>query len=108
MCVATSFLLDDMDPLSKKLSSTATRLTPVQNATTTKTPQSFLGENSGLVNLDNLIKPAVPHSTLDTAIFNNPFGGGIVPPMQHHQQQQQQQQQRTNLFQQQTQPVNYF
>ena len=36
-----------------------------------KTPESFLGENSGLVNLENLI-PSRPKST-------NPFGSAITP-----------------------------
>lgn len=71
-----SSLLDDLDPLSTKKPQA-------------KTPQSFLGENSSLVNLDNLIKPAVP--SLGQQAAYNPFGD--MP------------QQRTNLFQQQTQPV---
>jgi len=41
------------------------------NKPRTKTPQSFLGENSGLVNLDNLIKP----TTRVSPVFQqqNPF-----------------------------------
>ncbi|KAL5293431.1 EPN2 family protein [Megaselia abdita] len=61
-------LLDEMDPLSSKKN--------------LKTPQSFLGENSSLVNLDNLIKPINTNSPA-----YNPFSD-TVP-------------QRTNLFQQQ-------
>lgn len=60
----------------------------------TKTPQSFLGENSALVNLDNLIKPAVPSLGQPPQSAYNPFGD--MP------------QQRTNLFQQQTQPVHFI
>ncbi|KAJ6634439.1 Epsin-2, partial [Pseudolycoriella hygida] len=73
-----SSLLDDLDPLSSKKPQA-------------KTPQSFLGENSSLVNLDNLIKPAVPSLGQQPQSAYNPFGD--MP------------QQRTNLFQQQTQPV---
>lgn len=54
-----------------------------------KTPQSFLGENSSLVNLDNLVsaKPAVPQVSTPMALHQtppqasaaslaaNPFGG---------------------------------
>lgn len=69
--------MDDLDPLSTKKQA--------------KTPQSFLGENSALVNLDNLIKPAVPSLGQQPPAYN-PFGD--MP------------QQRTNLFQQQTQPVS--
>lgn len=73
-------LLDEMDPLSSS----------AYKANTTKTPQSFLGENSGLVNLDQLINapnvapPAQPY---------NPFGDIPAQPP------------KTNLFQQQAQPV---
>jgi len=76
-----------------------------------KTPQAFLGENSSLVNLDNLIKPAVPNSNVNIMgqqIPYNPFSEA-----QQQQQlllQQQQQQQPTpqrNMFQQ-TQPVSNF
>lgn len=58
-------LLDDLDLLSPN-SSNATK------KPTTKTPQSFLGENSALVNLDNLIKPAAPNTFGGTAAYN-PF-----------------------------------
>ena len=70
--------MDELDPLATK-------------KPTTKTPQSFLGENSALVNLDNLIKPAVPNSLGQPAAAYNPFGD--MPT------------QKTNLFQQQAQPV---
>lgn len=53
-----------------------------------KTPQSFLGENSGLVNLDQLIN--APSNVPPTQPYN-PFGD-VAPP-------------KTNLFQQQAQPV---
>lgn len=71
-------LLDEMDPLASTKNSTM------------KTPQSFLGENSGLVNLDQLIKTSLPSNNGQAY---NPFGD--LP-----------QQQKTNLFQQQMQPVN--
>lgn len=73
-------LLDDMDPLA-----------PSKSGPTRKTPQSFLGENSGLVNLDQLIN-ATPAPPQPTSAYN-PFGD--IP-----------QQPKTNLFQQQVQPVN--
>lgn len=66
-----------MDPLSSKK--------PI------KTPQSFLGENSALVNLDNLIKPVAPSNTIGNAAYN-PFSDTIPP--------------KTNLFQQQQPPVS--
>ncbi|XP_026466630.1 epsin-2-like isoform X2 [Ctenocephalides felis] len=62
-----------------------------------KTPQSFLGENSALVNLDNLIKPTPPMPTANPAPFGtaNPFQdlNAAQPPV------------KNNLFQQQMQPV---
>ncbi|XP_055911769.1 epsin-2 isoform X2 [Eupeodes corollae] len=70
-------LLDELDPLSSKKPSL-------------KTPQSFLGENSALVNLDNLIKPVAPSNTIGSAAYN-PFSDTIPP--------------KTNLFQQQQPPV---
>lgn len=60
-----SSLLDDMDPLSMKKQ--------------IKTPQSFLGENSSLVNLDNLIKPVVPTNAGPAAY--NPFSDSTVAPV---------------------------
>ncbi|XP_055322236.1 epsin-1 isoform X4 [Sitodiplosis mosellana] len=71
-------LLDEMDPLAAK------------NNSTRKTPQSFLGENSALVNLDQLIKTTNPTNPGQAAY--NPFGDLNQPP-------------KTNLFQQQMQPV---
>lgn len=76
-----SALLDDIDPLAAS-----------KNNSTRKTPQSFLGENSGLVNLDQLIKTSNPTSTTGQAAYN-PFGDLSQQP-------------KTNLFQQQMQPVN--
>lgn len=75
-----ALLLDDMDPLSAS-----------KNNATRKTPQSFLGENSALVNLDQLIKTTNPTTTAGQAAYN-PFGDLSQPP-------------KTNLFQQQMQPV---
>lgn len=72
-------LLDEMDPLSMS-----------KNNPTRKTPQSFLGENSALVNLDQLIKTN-PSTGPGQAAYN-PFGDLSQPP-------------KTNLFQQQMQPV---
>lgn len=74
-----------MDPLS-------TSEIKMHSSSTVKTPQSFLGENSGLVNLDQLIKAPSP-SNIGPAAAYNPFGDIPQP--------------KTNLFQQQTQPVNY-
>lgn len=71
-----------MDPLG---SSAAKR--------TVKTPQSFLGENSGLVNLDQLIKAPTTPTPIQAY---NPFGDIITQPP------------KTNLFQQQAQPVCYY
>lgn len=68
-----------MDPLSSSKSHSAL-----------KTPQSFLGENSGLVNLDQLIQAPAP--TAQPAAYN-PFGDIQQPS-------------KTNLFQQQMQPVS--
>ncbi|XP_062710549.1 epsin-1 isoform X6 [Aedes albopictus] len=71
-------LLDDLDPLSSSnTSSSASNSTPSAAATTTKkTPASFLGENSSLVNLDNLIKPVTtaPGAGAPGAPAYNPFG----------------------------------
>lgn len=68
-----------MDPLASSKSRAAL-----------KTPQSFLGENSALVNLDQLIQAPVP--TAQPAAYN-PFGDIQQPS-------------KTNLFQQQMQPVS--
>lgn len=64
-----------------------------KNSTTRKTPQSFLGENSALVNLDQLIKTSNPTTTATGQAAYNPFGDLTQPP-------------KTNLFQQQMQPVS--
>ncbi|XP_076623226.1 epsin homolog lqf isoform X2 [Colletes latitarsis] len=50
-----------------------------------KTPQSFLGENSALVNLDNLvststIKPASPTPAATVSYSANPFATATPPP----------------------------
>ncbi|XP_048507740.1 epsin-2 isoform X2 [Athalia rosae] len=50
-----------------------------------KTPQSFLGENSALVNLDNLvstsaIKPAAPAPAASVPYLANPFAAATPPP----------------------------
>ncbi|XP_055608133.1 epsin-1 isoform X2 [Uranotaenia lowii] len=70
-------LLDDLDPLSSgNTSSSASNSMPATAAK--KTPASFLGENSSLVNLDNLIKPVTPvmpgTGLGSTAPAYNPFG----------------------------------
>lgn len=59
-------------------------------ASARKTPQSFLGENSGLVNLDQLINTSATSTAGQPAAAYNPFGD--IP--------------KTNLFQQQMQPVS--
>lgn len=99
----TASFLDDLDPLSTKKPST-------------KTPQSFLGENSSLVNLDNLIKPSVPNTMagvglglgVNSGAMGMGMGMGGHPPAYNPFGEMQQQQQKTNLFQQQLQPVSKF
>ncbi|XP_053955664.1 epsin-1 isoform X2 [Anastrepha ludens] len=78
-------LLDEMDPLSATNSSLNAASTNTKKQL--KTPQSFLGENSSLVNLDNLIKPIQTQPQVGNAAYN-PFSDTVVPP-------------KTNLFQQQ-------
>nr|XP_014088661.1 epsin-1 isoform X3 [Bactrocera oleae]XP_036222753.1 epsin-1 isoform X1 [Bactrocera oleae]XP_036222755.1 epsin-1 isoform X1 [Bactrocera oleae]XP_036222763.1 epsin-1 isoform X1 [Bactrocera oleae]XP_036222765.1 epsin-1 isoform X1 [Bactrocera oleae]XP_036222769.1 epsin-1 isoform X1 [Bactrocera oleae]XP_036222776.1 epsin-1 isoform X1 [Bactrocera oleae]XP_036222785.1 epsin-1 isoform X1 [Bactrocera oleae]XP_036222794.1 epsin-1 isoform X1 [Bactrocera oleae]XP_036222797.1 epsin-1 isoform X2 [Bac len=78
-------LLDEMDPLSATNSSLNASSTNTNKQL--KTPQSFLGENSSLVNLDNLIKPVQTQSQAGNAAYN-PFSDTVIPP-------------KTNLFQQQ-------
>lgn len=58
---------------------------PVGSGAVKKTPQSFLGENSALVNLDNLvsastIKPTAPAPTVTTSYSANPFATVTPPP----------------------------
>ncbi|XP_074094446.1 epsin homolog lqf isoform X2 [Cotesia typhae] len=58
---------------------------PVSTGAVKKTPQSFLGENSALVNLDNLvststIKLSAPASTVSSAFTANPFATVTPPP----------------------------
>ncbi|KAM7358980.1 epsin homolog lqf isoform 3-T3 [Cochliomyia hominivorax] len=84
-----ALLLDDLDPLSSTNTTTTSNSTGATAKKPLKDPQSFLGENSGLVNLDNLIKPAVPqNTTAGNAAAYNPFSDTVIPP-------------KTNLFQQQ-------
>ncbi|XP_076286251.1 epsin homolog lqf isoform X3 [Lasioglossum baleicum] len=58
---------------------------PTSTGAVKKTPQSFLGENSALVNLDNLvstsaIKPATPTPTATISYSANPFATVTPPP----------------------------
>ncbi|KAG7211958.1 hypothetical protein KM043_011165 [Ampulex compressa] len=58
---------------------------PASSGAVKKTPQSFLGENSALVNLDNLvstsvIKPATPAPTTTMSYTANPFATATPPP----------------------------
>ncbi|XP_033221495.1 epsin-2 isoform X2 [Belonocnema kinseyi] len=58
---------------------------PPSTGAVKKTPQSFLGENSALVNLDNLvsasaIKPAAPVPTSNVVYSANPFAAATPPP----------------------------
>lgn len=58
---------------------------PQSTGAVKKTPQSFLGENSALVNLDNLvsasaIKPAAPTPTITVPYAANPFAAATPPP----------------------------
>lgn len=63
---STDDLLDDMDLL--KMPSANNNGAPTK-APAARTPHSFLGENSALVNLDNLIKP------MPSAMSAAPAGG---------------------------------
>jgi epsin len=54
----------DLDPLAQK------KPQPPQQQSKTQNPAAFLGENSALVNLDNLIKPINPSSNNNAY---NPF-----------------------------------
>ncbi|XP_063987025.1 epsin-2 isoform X3 [Diachasmimorpha longicaudata] len=58
---------------------------PASTGAVKKTPQSFLGENSALVNLDNLVstsmmKPAVPAPAAAVPFSANPFATVTPPP----------------------------
>ncbi|XP_050096626.1 epsin-1 isoform X2 [Anopheles aquasalis] len=53
----SSLLLGDLDPLSSSGTTNSSSPSTTATGAVKKTPQSFLGENSALVNLDNLIKP---------------------------------------------------
>lgn len=79
--------------MSTKNTSTVNASTGATSKRPLKDPQSFLGENSSLVNLDNLIKPAVPQNTTNAAAYN-PFSDTVIPP-------------KTNLFQQQQPAVRW-
>ncbi|XP_067005910.1 epsin-2 isoform X2 [Anabrus simplex] len=75
-------------------------LTESKQSTAKKTPHSFLGENSALVNLDNLVTVSKPPSVMATPapvpanpLVANPFAGVVPQPQQQ------------NLFQQQQQPA---
>ncbi|XP_016955799.1 epsin-1 isoform X4 [Drosophila biarmipes] len=86
-------LLDDMDPLSANYGNGAinSSVHPSTGATAKKPlkdAHSFLGENSALVNLDNLIKPIAPQTQAGNQPAYNPFSDTVMPP-------------KTNLFQQQ-------
>ncbi|XP_017039589.1 epsin-2 isoform X4 [Drosophila ficusphila] len=89
-------LLDDMDPLSANygngaMNNSAGSVHPSTGATAkkpVKDAHSFLGENSALVNLDNLIKPIAPQTQVGNQPAYNPFSDNVLPP-------------KTNLFQQQ-------
>nr|XP_017009517.2 epsin-1 isoform X3 [Drosophila takahashii] len=86
-------LLDDMDPLSANYGNGAinSSVHPSTGATAKKPlkdAHSFLGENSALVNLDNLIKPIAPQTQTGNQPAYNPFSDTVMPP-------------KTNLFQQQ-------
>lgn len=65
-----------MDPL-KETSATNNNINlnnnGMQSKAPVRTPHSFLGENSALVNLDNLIKPAPSGNTMSAA----PAGGAM-------------------------------
>jgi epsin len=58
---------------------------PANGGAVKKTPQSFLGENSALVNLDNLVsasamKPSAPAPTATMSYTANPFATVTPPP----------------------------
>ncbi|XP_015429908.1 PREDICTED: epsin-2 isoform X2 [Dufourea novaeangliae] len=58
---------------------------PTSTGAIKKTPQSFLGENSALVNLDNLvstsaIKPTTPTPAATMSYSANPFATATTPP----------------------------
>ncbi|ALC43307.1 lqf, partial [Drosophila busckii] len=85
-------LLDEMDPLSTNYGSLNNSSVHASTGATAKKPlkdpHAFLGENSALVNLDNLIKPIAPQTQAGLAPAYNPFADNGMPP-------------KTNLFQQQ-------
>lgn len=82
--------MDDIDPLFNNSSTTADQANNTTNnkKAPLKSAQAFLGENSALVNLDNLIKPITPQNQVGSAAYN-PFSDSNVT------------QPKPNLFQQQ-------
>lgn len=66
---------------------------PLSSKKPNKTPQAFLGENSSLVNLDNLIKPVTNNTTGQPSAYN-PFSETTIP-------------QKNNMFLQ-NQPVSFW
>uniref|UniRef100_A0A8D8PSM2 Epsin-2 n=1 Tax=Cacopsylla melanoneura TaxID=428564 RepID=A0A8D8PSM2_9HEMI len=108
-----SGLTSAVDPFDVSTITDSLRSTTLTNPSSTplqpikKTPHSFLGENSALVNLDNLITvpaavptmPIAPLQAQKTGTLANPFGlsgapstagppAGFTPFTQHHQPQQ--------------------
>ncbi|XP_055530187.1 epsin-1 isoform X3 [Wyeomyia smithii] len=82
-------LLDDLDPLSSSNTSSSASNSASASTTAKKTPASFLGENSALVNLDNLIKPVSTTTTgSSSAPAYNPFGEAVPPQKNLFQQNQ--------------------
>lgn len=61
--------MDPLKEMSHNNNGLSTKATPP-----IRTPHSFLGENSALVNLDNLIKPA---SSANTMSATTAVGGGV-------------------------------
>nr|XP_034188603.1 epsin-2 isoform X1 [Osmia lignaria]XP_034188613.1 epsin-2 isoform X1 [Osmia lignaria]XP_034188621.1 epsin-2 isoform X1 [Osmia lignaria] len=75
---------DTLSPDPFDLGSIADNL-PTSTGAVKKTPQSFLGENSALVNLDNLvststIKPTTPTPAAAITYSANPFATATPPP----------------------------
>lgn len=85
---AAELLTDELLSGSNLNNNTTTEIATTNGKKPLKTPQAFLGENSSLVNLDNLIKPIVPQAPQPGSAAYNPFSDTVIPP-------------KTNLFQQQ-------
>lgn len=66
--------MDPLKEMSHNNNGMSTKATPP-----VRTPHSFLGENSALVNLDNLIKPASSANTMSatTAVGGGGVGGSM-------------------------------